>query len=36
VLRNIGGRAEPALENILVLDSFVGVNDIIVIHHTGE
>jgi carbonic anhydrase len=36
VLRNIGGRTEPALENILVLDSFVKVSDIIVVHHTGK
>ncbi len=35
VLRNIGGRTVPALENILVLDSFVHVSDIIVVHHTG-
>ncbi|KAN0089106.1 Carbonic anhydrase [Hyaloscypha variabilis] len=34
VLRNIGGRTVPALENILVLDSFVHVSDIIVVHHT--
>jgi hypothetical protein len=35
VLRNIGGRTVPALENILVLDSFVHVSDIIVVHHSG-
>lgn len=35
VLRNIGGRTVPALENILVLDSFIKVSDIIVVHHTG-
>ena len=35
MLRNIGGRTIPALENILVLDSFVHVSDIIVVHHTG-
>ena len=35
VLRNVGGRTVPALENILVLDSFVQVSDIIVVHHTG-
>ena len=35
VLRNIGGRTIPALEHILVLDSFVHVSDIIVVHHTG-
>lgn len=35
VLRNIGGRTAPALENILVLDSFVKVSDIVVVHHTG-
>lgn len=34
VLRNVGGRTVPALENILVLDSFVKVSDIIVVHHT--
>ena len=36
MLRNIGGRTVPALENILVLDSFVKVSDIIVVHHTGK
>ncbi|KAE9376075.1 hypothetical protein N431DRAFT_464132 [Stipitochalara longipes BDJ] len=34
VLRNIGGRTIPALEHILILDSFVQVSDIIVVHHT--
>lgn len=34
-VRNVGGRAEFAIRDLLVLDTFVGVNDIMVVHHTG-
>ena len=37
VVSNAGGRiTADALQNIMVLDSFVGVGTVIVVHHTGE
>ena len=37
VVSNAGGRVTAdALQNIMVLDSFVGVGTAIVVHHTGE
>ena len=36
VVRNAGGRAEPAIRDLTILDSLVGVNDIMIVHHTGQ
>ena len=37
VVSNAGGRVTAdALQSIMVLDSFVGVGTVIVVHHTGE
>ena len=36
VIRNAGGRANQSVVNgILVLDSLMGITDIVVAHHTG-
>jgi hypothetical protein len=36
VVRNAGGRANQSVVNdILVLDSLMGITDIVVVHHTG-
>ena len=36
VIRNAGGRANQSVVNdILVLDSLMGVTDVVVAHHTG-
>ena len=37
VVSNAGGRVTAdALQNIMMLDNFVGVGTVIVVHHTGE
>jgi hypothetical protein len=36
LLRNSGGRAYKALDDILFLDSLLGFSDILVIHHNGQ
>ena len=37
VVRNAGGRANQSVVNdILVLDSLMGITDIVVAHHTGQ
>ena len=37
VVSNAGGRVTgDALQNIMMLDNFVGVGTVIVVHHTGE
>ena len=37
VVSNAGGRVTPdALQNIMMLDNFMGVGTVIVVHHTGE
>ena len=36
VIRNAGGRANQLVVNdILVLDSLMGITDVVVTHHTG-
>ena len=36
VVRNAGGRAnQSAVNDILVLDSLMGITDVVVVHHTG-
>ena len=34
IIRNAGGHVKNAINDILALDSFVGITDILVIHHT--
>lgn len=34
-MRNVCGHIKPSLNNILALDSFVGLKEIMIIHHTG-
>lgn len=34
-MRNICGHIEPALNDILALDSFLSLKEIMIIHHTG-
>jgi hypothetical protein len=34
-VRNAGGRAEPALRDIIVLTCFAAITDLVVIHHVG-
>lgn len=37
VIRNSGGRANQSVVNdILVLDSLMGITDVVVVHHTGQ
>jgi len=35
VLRNVGGHVGPALDDIITLDGALGLNEIMVIQHTG-
>ena len=35
VVRNPGGRAEPALRDIIVLTCFAAITDLVVIHHVS-
>ena len=36
VIRNAGGRANASVVNdILVLDSLMGITDVVIAHHTG-
>jgi len=34
IFRNAGGHVRPVINDILALDSFLGITDILVIHHT--
>lgn len=36
VVRNAGGRAEPAIRDISVLCSMAKITDLVVIHHAGK
>ncbi|PQE31963.1 carbonic anhydrase protein [Rutstroemia sp. NJR-2017a WRK4] len=33
-MRNVGGHVSPALTDILALDSFVRIDEIMIVHHT--
>jgi hypothetical protein len=35
VVRNAGGRAEPAIRDICVLSTMTEITDLVVIHHSG-
>ena len=35
-IRNAGGRAEPALRDLITADGIAGITEIMVVHHTGE
>ena len=34
-MRNVGGHAKPALNDIVALDAGLTITDILVVHHTG-
>ncbi|KAF7856939.1 hypothetical protein EAF04_009699 [Stromatinia cepivora] len=34
VIRNVGGHIEPALKDIIALDAFIRIDEIMIIHHT--
>jgi hypothetical protein len=34
-MRNVGGHVLPALTDIVTLDSFVRIDEIMIVHHTG-
>ncbi|CZR57895.1 uncharacterized protein PAC_07784 [Phialocephala subalpina] len=34
IFRNINGHVEPALNGILALDTWIGIHDIMIVHHT--
>jgi hypothetical protein len=36
VVRNAGGRSEPAIRDICVLTSMAKITDLVVIHHVGR
>lgn len=36
VLRNAGGRAAPALSDIVALHALMNLKNVIIIHHTGK
>jgi hypothetical protein len=35
LIRTVGGHVRPILNDIIALDGFIGIKDILVIHHTG-
>lgn len=35
-MRTIAGHPQNVLNDILALDTFAGVNDLVVVHHTGS
>ena len=36
ILRNLGGRAAKCLNDIVALDSLFGLEEVMVVHHTGR
>lgn len=36
VVRNAGGRAEPAVRDIVVLEAMTEITDVVIVHHVGE
>jgi hypothetical protein len=35
VVRNAGGRAEPAVRDIVILSTMTEITDVVIIHHVG-
>ena len=35
ILRNLGGRAAECVNDIVALDTLVGLEEIMIVHHTG-
>lgn len=35
-MRNVGGHVAPNLNDIVALDSFLGIKEIMIVHHTGK
>ena len=35
VVRNAGGRAEPAVRDIVVLSTLTTITDVVIVHHVG-
>jgi len=35
VVRNAGGRAEPAVRDIAVLSAMAKITDVVIVHHVG-
>jgi carbonic anhydrase len=36
VVRNAGGRAEPAVRDIVVLSTMANITDVVIVHHVGQ
>lgn len=35
VIRNAGGRAEPAVRDIVILSTMTEITDVVIVHHVG-